>query len=369
MSHQPQAYKNRLTARLSAGRFIPGLDQRDKLLKMCEAFFDPSDTSVRSFREVYVALTGDRDCTGRIENCDRAILREAVDSGSLGNILGNAMRRQLLRDYQNKDRFDVWREIAKATNVADFRLQHRTRFGGYGDLPLVAEGQPYGALQTPPEEEVTYQAQKRGGTESMTLESIKNDDVGLIQRIPKKLAEAAKRTLAKFVLDFIRSNPVIYDGLPLFHANHGNIGTAPLSAAAVSAGRATMRRQTEPGSGDDIRNEPRKVLVPYDLEETAFNIFRQGANNEKTFAERMSLDVFPVWYWTDVNDWCLVADLIEIPTIEISFLDGVDEPDIFLQDNPSVGSLFTNDQITWKIRHIYGGNVLDYRGFYKSVVP
>ena len=28
--------------------------------------------------------------------------------------------------------------------------------------------------------------------------------------------------------------------------------------------------------------------------------------------------------------------------------------------------MFTNDQLTYKIRHIYGGAVIDYRGFYRG---
>jgi hypothetical protein len=34
-----------------------------------------------------------------------------------------------------------------------------------------------------------------------------------------------------------------------------------------------------------------------------------------------------------------------------------------------VGSLFTNDVITWKIRHIYGGGVMDFRMFAGGIVP
>ena len=38
------------------------------------------------------------------------------------------------------------------------------------------------------------------------------------------------------------------------------------------------------------------------------------------------------------------------------------------KDNPTSGSMFTHDKLTWKIRHIYGGNVLDYRGMYGAIV-
>ena len=44
------------------------------------------------------------------------------------------------------------------------------------------------------------------------------------------------------------------------------------------------------------------------------------------------------------------------------------EPEIFIQDNPTVGSLFTHDKVTYKIRHVYGGNVVEFRGLWKSVL-
>src|SRR5438445_152050 len=35
-------------------------------------------------------------------------------------------------------------------------------------------------------------------------------------------------------------------------------------------------------------------------------------------------------------------------------------------DNPAVGSVFNADKVTYKIRHIYSGTVLDHRGFYRG---
>ncbi len=62
------------------------------------------------------------------------------------------------------------------------------------------------------------------------------------------------------------------------------------------------------------------------------------------------------------------ADPRQIPTIEVGFLNGREEPELFVQDTPNVGSLFSNDQVIYKIRHIYSGAVMDFRGFYKAVV-
>jgi hypothetical protein len=197
---------------------------------------------------------------------------------------------------------------------------------------------------------------------------IKNDDVGAIRRIPQSLSRAAKRTLCKFVLDFIRTNPVIYDTKTLFHADHGNLSTAAFSAVSFAAARLAMVQQTELGSDEALNIGPAAVWVPFGMEETAFNIFPRNTNQDKTFVQTLQPDIIPVWYWTDVNDWAISANPLDIPMIELGFLDGNEEPELFVQDNPTVGSFFTNDKVDYKLRHTYGGTVLDYRGLHKSVV-
>ena len=82
----------------------------------------------------------------------------------------------------------------------------------------------------------------------------------------------------------------------------------------------------------------------------------------------LQMEVIVVPYWTDVNNWYLTADKADVPFIEIGFLDGNEEPEILVQDTPTSGSVFSNDTITYKIRHIYGGVVEDYRGADGSIV-
>lgn len=356
-----------------------GEDRSEKVSTMLDAFFDPAHKdhrSVQSFKECYVEITGDRRVTGRVEDCDRtrlreamgASLRESLDSTSWANVLGNSITRRMVAEYRAAVDYDGWRKIVSVVPVSDFRTQERVRFGGYGDLPAVAQGAPYAALASPTDEKATYAVTKRGGTEDITLEMIKNDDVGAIRHIPVKLGRAAKRTLAKFFFDFVRTNPVIYDGLALFHATHANLGTAALDATSLAARRLAMLKQAELNSADRLGIGPKTMLVPVDLQEAAVNLFNRNTNLDKTFINTMSLDIIPVWYWTDANDWALAADPLDIPGIEGGFLDGNEEPELFVQDTPNVGSMFSNDKLTYKIRHIYSGAVTDYRAFDKSVV-
>lgn len=358
---------------------IPGKDRAEKITTMLDAFFDPAHKehrNVRSFKECYVEITGDRRVTGAWESVDKTRLREAMgerfaeslDTAGLTNMLGDAIRRAMLREYRAAVDFDGFRRVCSIVPVADFRTNERVRFGGYGDLPAVNQSAAYAALTSPTDEKATYAVTKRGGTEDMTLEAIKNDDVGLIQRIPVKLGRAAKRTLAKFVFDFIRTNPNIYDGTALFTAGHGNLGSAALDATSLAARRLAMLKQSELSSADRLGIGPKSLLIPLDLQSPAVDLFKLGTNNERNFVQSLTLDIIPVWYWTDATDWALAADPLDIPGLEIGFLDGNEEPELFVQDNPTVGSMFTNDKLTWKIRHIYNGAITDYRAFDKSVV-
>lgn len=356
-------------------------DRSVKIGSMLDAFFDPAHPdhrNVQSIREAYIEITGDRRVTGRLDACDLARLRESVGerfveatmtSATFANALGNSITRRMLADYRTPSQYDVWQLLANVVPVSDFRTQERTRWGGFGDLPVVAESADYVDGGVPGDEVATYKAAKSGRLSRITLEMLRNDDVGLVRQIPVKLSRAAKRTLAKFVLDFIRTNPVIYDTKALFHVDHANLGAAALSAASWSAARLAMMVQPEAGSGDRLGIPPRNLWVPANLEEAAFDLFKQrGTANDLSFIQTQAPRIVPVWYWTDANDWAASADPLDVASVEVGFLDGNQEPEIFVQDNPSVGSLFTNDTITYKIRHVYGGAVTDYRGLYKAVV-
>lgn len=336
--------------------------------QLLEAFFDPKDNSVTSIREAYLNCTGDTGFTGDFKNCSKTRLAEALDSGSFTDALGEAMHKTLIDKYRKATLYDNWRELVDIVPVNDFRNQERVNIGGYGDLPNVAESGAYGALTSPGDGKEKYAISKKGGTESVTLEMIANDDVGAILRMPGKLNSAAKRTLSKFIFNMFVTNPAMNDGNSWFHADHNNLGSTALSAAAYTAGRLAMMRQVEPGSNAELGILPKFLMVPADLEEAAYDLFSRNTNIDKTFAQSLNPTILPVWCWSDANDWVQACDKSEHPIIELGFFQGREEPELFIQDNPTQGSMFTNDKVTYKIRHIYGGAPMSEMGVRKNVV-
>ena len=100
------------------------------------------------------------------------------------------------------------------------------------------------------------------------------------------------------------------------------------------------------------------LLVPGELERTAYDMFTRKTNLDEDFVQSKKTKVIVVDYWLDSNDWVTVADPVILPVLEIGFLDGREDPELFIQDAPTVGSMFSHDKLTYKIRHIYGGTVL-----------
>ncbi|SDD56207.1 hypothetical protein SAMN05192589_107118 [Paracidovorax valerianellae] len=356
-------------------------DRSLTMREMLDAFWDPAHKdhrSVQSFKECYIEITGDRRVTGDLRNCDMGRLaeslgsfRESIDSTTLADALGDSITRRMQTVYTGLANLDAWKKVATYGPVNDFRSVERVRIGGYGNLPAVAQGAPYVPLASPGDDKATYAVTKRGGTEDVTLEAIKNDDVQALRRIPVELALAAKNTLYEFVFDFFRTNPVIYDTKALYHVDHGNLFTAALSAAEFAMHRLAMLKQTRAGSGKRLATAPAIVMVPFELEETAYNLFVRNQNLDKTFVQTINPEVIPINYWTDGNDWVTAASPTLLPALEIGFLDGREDPELFVQDAPTVGSMFSNDKLTYKIRHIYGGSVLvdGFKATTKAVVP
>lgn len=368
-------------------------ESRDKKVKALDAFFAADyRNGYRSFRQAHADFTGYRPQNwGEDEN--REILRESFgvgfdsnarrstesgDTTTWAQVLGDSVTRRMVAAYAAPN-LATWRAIVSSIiPVSDFRTQRVGRIGGYGVLPAVNQGAPYQPLTTPGDEEATYAVTKRGGTEDVTLEMIANDDVRAIQRIPGKLGRAAAQTLYRFVWDILVTNAATtYDSVALFHSSHANTDTSSaLSQTTLSVGRRKMIEQTAYGDSVEVLGlTPKYLVVPPELEELAFQLCTSavavpataaGPSDTPNIHQANGLTPILVPYYTDANDWFLIADPADAPTIEVGFYQGREEPELFTQSDPNAGSVFNSDTFTWKIRHIYSGTVLDHVGMYRG---
>ena len=347
-------------------------DEAEKLLEAVDGFFQNNGKGFKSIKRLYQDVTGDKEMSGRLT--EAAGLRrferllESLNSSSFANLITTAMNRKMVADYNAKggaytDTGKGW--LWSSVPLDNLKQNVRARYGGYGNLPVVAEGAAYSEATSPTDEKATYTPSKRGYTEKITWEMIINDDVSAVQRVPGKIALAARRTLYEFVYDFVITNPTIYDSVALYHSSHGsNLTTSALSSTTFKAARLAMMKQTELSSSKKLGLVLQHLMVPMDLEETAVNLFKVTTENEPQFIQTTRPQIHVITHATDATDWFACAGTDQVPQIEVGFLNGKEEPELWIADDPRVGNMFTADSMDIKIRHTYGGAIEDYRGFY-----
>ena len=114
------------------------------------------------------------------------------------------------------------------------------------------------------------------------------------------------------------------------------------------------------------------LLIPADLQYTAYTLANSqlqpgtADNDVNALYSRVVPIVVP--QFTDTNNWYLMADPAEIECIEIGYLNDQRAPEMFVQSDPTAGTVFTNDAISYKIRWIYGAGWVDYRGAFGATV-
>lgn len=303
---------------------------------------------------------------------------EALTTTSWAQILGDSITRRMMAEYEIGELQD-WRLIvSEISNVTDFRTQRRMRVGGYGVLPVVAQGEAYTELTSPTDQEATYSISKKGGLETITLEMLANDDVGSLRLIPRNLGLAAGLTLYRAVFDPINDNAALTyddDTTALFTAGHGNLQTLTLSAANLDTTIQDMMAQTKYGDSRlYLHLRPAFILHVRAIWRAAFRLTNTDAGGESE-PETVDRNANPfrqygirpvqIDYWTSTTKWVLVADPRRARTIEVGFFNGNEDPELFTADQENVGgsSQFNADKIAYKIRHIYGVLLQDHRSF------
>lgn len=345
----------------------------------------------RSIKEAYGAITGlYPHMTESSEEYARMVLAhsvgaisgrtrvaESVASTTFAQALGDSITRVAQRLWEdNTDMLNSWQVWCNTEEVADFRTQRRFRVGGYNSLPTVAEGNAYTALTTPADEEATFAVSKKGGTEDWTFEAITNDDRQVLAQTPRKLVYAAKLGLHRAVyLTTLEGNPATtYDATALFHATHNNLlgPSNPISSANLGLLRNLVVQQTQLSQTEGfIGGIPRYLIHPTNIQQTAFELTESAvavtSNKDATVPNQWrGLDAIEVPLLA-ADDYYVVIDPATGPSVlTVGFLDGRMEPELFTQDAATVGTVFTNDKVTWKVRHIWGISIDDHRGAAKG---
>lgn len=359
------------------------------LVKLFVPEFDTRGVAAfTSLREAYVRFSGDEGITGMWspQNTTKD-LRACMDftASSFAYAVQNALSMYLSKAYKA---FPYREEIliSERKRAKDFRKIHSVQLGYFGDLPDVdPEAGDYEGLETiGDDEEAQYSLSPKGGILWITRRVILNDSIDLVKALTKRGARAARLTHAKYVWNFYLNNETCPDETGWFTSGHGNLGIDALDYGPLVTAITALANMTEPGSGEklglDLQSFNWHLVVPIDLWDTGVKK-NQGdsyfTSNDLTnkvpnpcrhlFGDRNDrIVVCP--FSTDANDWGVIRDVEDVPIVEMSYLDGREDPEFILEEGPTEEHVFTADKIGYKIRHEYGGTLAGYRGGYKSII-
>lgn len=281
-------------------------------------------------------------------------------------ILDRLISEMVLVSYRKKAL--TWKRFCAVGSVSDFREHKRLRLGSFGTLDGYKEGGEYKNKSIPDGETESVSVGTVGNIIAVTREIIINDDLGYIQRLAGMLGNAAARTVESHVYKLLLSNPKLSDGVPLFHDKHKNIVTGDMVGAMneiiLDYMRQMMASHKDFSGNEELDIAPELLMVPSTMKLEADKWMKSptlpGQDNAALPNGVAGLaDVLATSRLTG-NPYYMLADANDVPTIEVNFLFGEEEPFI---DNQTG---WRTDGAEMKVRLDFGVDAVDYRGVVKN---
>lgn len=279
-------------------------------------------------------------------------------------ILAAVAGKRLRQAYQVSPRtFTRW---TRGTTAPDFKPMYPTQIGNFPPLKPVMEGAEF-TYGTIAEGRETYKLATYGRIVALTRQAIVNDDLRAFDRALNTAGQKAAELESALVYNELLANGVLADGVALFHATHGNLGTAAgITEPALSQAWELMAQQKDIGGADAeyISVIPRFILVPpgarsIEARKMIAAVTPAKAEDVNAFANSLEPIEEPRLYKPGgPQPWWLCADPNAIDTIEYAHLEGQTEP--FMDQR--VG--FEVDGVEFKIRHDFAAKALDFRGLF-----
>jgi hypothetical protein len=296
-------------------------------------------------------------------------------TGSFPNLLLDAANKTLLAAYEEATyTWSIW--ARQAASVDDFKPINRIRLGESPDLEAIPEGAPYpeGAMA---DAKTSYFVQKYGKQFTVSWETVINDDLDALSRIPAMHGNAARRLQNKKVYEVLTSNPTMSDGQALFSASHGsgsNVsgGAGAPAVATLNTGYQQMMLQKGINSDAILGLTPSFLIVPPGYSATALEIvnsqsYNAANNNEGVVniygvngVRPLQVVVEPILHAASTTNWYLAANTNQVDTVELAFLSGEESPVLTSEQD------FDIDCYKYNVRQTFGVAAIDWRGLFRN---
>jgi phage head maturation protease len=276
-----------------------------------------------SIREIATILLRERGDYG-VDQSPAALIKRAMSTSDLPHLLENVANKAMISGFEEAPQ--THDAFCSFVPVSDFKTQSRIALSAFESLtetPELAEVK-YSALSDSKE---TYAIASYQRAISLSRQSLINDDLSELTTVPQKLSMAARRTEADLVYNIFTGNPVMADGVTLFHADRGNLLTgagSALSATSLALAVVALRKAKDIGNHGFLGIKPRWLIVPPELEITALQLIGSLTNTQASAtaipnSDFARLEVIVEPRLTSTTAWFLLGQGVE--TIEVGRLD------------------------------------------------
>lgn len=297
-------------------------------------------------------------------------------TGSFANLTLDAINKSMMIGYQEVPA--TWRgPMRQGESVADFKTIHRLRLGGIPNLPVWNDAaDPDRASMADAREFYAVECRSLGVDFSYKL--IVNDDMSALTRVPLGLGDSAARTVNAVAWSQITSNAALSDGVALFSTATGarkqkNLETGAISSYTTAINTLTqnmmvMRGENTPegNQGPDILSlMPRYIAFPAALRGTLLQLLNSESDPSSTNSGVRNINtglvpiIEPLLDADSTTAWYLFAEPSRIDTVEVTFLQG--------QETPQVRSVLSEEKLsmTYYVLQSVGAKALNHRGIQK----
>lgn len=290
----------------------------------------------------------------------------ALTSSDFPILLGNTANLALLAGWEQAE--ESWEKWADGSgSVSDFKTQTLARAGEVDDLDEIGEDDEY-KYGAGGEQSESFKIATYGKLAKISRQAIINDELGSISDAFARRGEAAARKIGDIVYAVLVANSAMGDGTALFHADHGNLGTAgAISENTMAEIVKKMGLQKDVRGKRRLNLSPRYIIAPKTAEGYAEIFFNSMmfANDNKgaTRANPYAGPKFERIYEARLDDasttaWYAAA--MKGKTVKVFFLNGNRTPYLETRDG------WTVDGVEFKTRIDAGAKAMDWRGLAKN---
>jgi hypothetical protein len=277
-----------------------------------------------------------RDSRSVMQFAFRPELNAAFSTVDIGGILSNVANKFLLEGFFSVER--VWRNICAVRNVSDFKTVTSYRLIGKDQYEKVAPG---GELKhgTLGEESYSNKADTYGLLLSVDRKDIINDDLGAITAVPRKLGRGSGLKINDVFWAIFMDNGSFFKTA---NKNYVTGADTALSIDGLTKAEVKFMDQVDP-DGKPIGVMPTVMLVPTALsamatmlqksleirDTTADTKYPVANPHQGKFHAEVSRYLSNTSYTGNSDKaWYLLADPVDVPVIEVAFLNGQESPTI-----------------------------------------